>query len=489
MRAAPGPRLSTGAPAGAIAAACASPGDWLGALERRACAAPRSVAISEVGPSGRVTASVTAEQLAAHCAARAREMSGSLHAGAAVLLALPSGIDLAAWMVGALAAGLRAVLMHPRCTGAEIARAAGIAGASVVIRDGAGAGAAGLSTRLAKRAPGSVILSSSGTTGLPRLAEREAPALNADAAAVAEGLRLTPDDVVLCIPPLCHSYGVDLLLGALASGAELRVMGEYDGAGAAAQLGAGVTVLPGIPFVFESLLRMGPAGAARPRLAVSAGAPLADAVREGFRERWGVDVGQLYGATELGTVAVHRPDEPDFDPGSVGRPVGGASFLLVEVEDGGPPGRGVGELAVRAPSMLSRYLDGDVPLRDGHFLTGDLARVDSSGRAWVCGRRKLLIDVGGFKVNPLEVEAALREHPGVADCAVAPIALSETVRRVRAFIVPVDPAGPPKERELRAFLRERLSAVKVPRVFECVAALPRSPTGKLLRSRLPGAAC
>src|SRR5690606_10264226 len=116
-------------------------------------------------------------------------------------------------------------------------------------------------------------------------------------------------------------------------------------------------------------------------------------------------------------------------------------------------------------SMLTRYVDGpDVPLADGHFLTGDLGHLDDRGRLTITGRLTLLIDVGGAKVNPIEVEAALAEHPGVARCVVTPMRLSETVTRLRALYEPRTGPAAPAADELRAFLRQRLAPHKIPRV-------------------------
>jgi acyl-coenzyme A synthetase/AMP-(fatty) acid ligase len=92
-------------------------------------------------------------------------------------------------------------------------------------------------------------------------------------------------------------------------------------------------------------------------------------------------------------------------------------------------------------------------------------------------------------VNPLEVEGALREHPGVQDCAVSPLPLSDTVLRLQASLVAAEGAAEIPAAELRAFLRERLAPAKIPRVFNWVSALPRSPLGKLQRDRLPGEGC
>jgi len=163
------------------------------------------------------------------------------------------------------------------------------------------------------------------------------------------------------------------------------------------------------------------------------------------------------------------------------------SFRILDVDE---PSRilrpGVdGHLAVRAPSMLSGYVDGNLDLIDGHLATGDLARIDSSGRATITGRLKQLIDSGGFKVNPLEVESVLSEHPGVAECAVVPLELSDSIQRLAAFVVPKNPERPPADSDLRQFLRERLAPTKIPRRFDMLATLPRSPLGKLQREKLP----
>ncbi|MCX5689756.1 MAG: fatty acid--CoA ligase family protein [Planctomycetota bacterium] len=242
-----------------------------------------------------------------------------------------------------------------------------------------------------------------------------------------------------------------------------------------------------MPFIYESLARLdpGPTPLAL-RIAVSAGSPLAPRVSDDFTRRWHVQIGQLYGATELGTVSLELPASPDFDPHAIGRPLPHVSFRIVDVEDPArtlAPGQ-EGQLAVKAPSMLDGYLEDAMHLIDGHLLTGDLATLDASGRATITGRLKFLIDTGGFKVNPLEVESILLEHPLIAECAVVPMALSDTIHRPLAFIVPRDVRHAPTDAELRRFLRERLAPTKVPRSFELVASLPRSPMGKLLRDQL-----
>ena len=139
-------------------------------------------------------------------------------------------------------------------------------------------------------------------------------------------------------------------------------------------------------------------------------------------------------------------------------------------------------LAIAAASMLSGYLDGETaPLIDGHYLTGDLGVLNEHGALKITGRLKLLIEIGGRKVNPAEVEAVLCEHPAVGACVVLPMRLSETVCRLKAIVTPARPGMELPAQDLRRFARERLSGYKVPRIFEVREALPTSPSGKVLR--------
>jgi len=121
-------------------------------------------------------------------------------------------------------------------------------------------------------------------------------------------------------------------------------------------------------------------------------------------------------------------------------------------------------------------------LRDGWYHTGDLARRDEAGWYWLEGRRASRINVGGYKVTPEEVEAVLQQHPGVREAVV--VAMPERLRgeSVRAIIVPE--GAPPTPGELRDFCAARLARYKIPRRFEFRDDLPRSPLGKVLRSRL-----
>ncbi len=469
------------------------------AIERHACERPNAEAVGELdGLQRRCTYSELADLMSS----RATCLRDRVRPGQVVLAVMPSGVDYVAWFCGAIAAGVRFLPMHPQIAGPEaLAVAKRSRAVAAVIAPEMRAGSAlqhlepfplvpttpsGTTTLTLSDHTGAVVLGSSGTTGLPKLALRESPSLDADAAAVIAGMGLNAVDRVVFATPLGHSYGVDVLVATLTAGATLRVMAQCDTELIASELESSATVLPGVPFVIEALARRARRQAVGVRLVLSAGSPVSPRLRRAFSDAWGVDVGQLYGATELGTVSIDAPGMPGFDPTSVGTPLPGVSMRVVDpanplraLEDGQE-----GHLVVQAPSMLSAYLDGDVPLVDGHLLTGDLGTIDPTGRVRITGRLKMLIDVGAYKVNPLEIEEVLCTHPGVAECVVVPIVASESLQRLRAVVVLVESDRPPTPADLRRFMQERVSAIKVPRVVEIVSSLPKSPAGKVLRDRV-----
>src|SRR5690606_25385132 len=151
---------------------------------------------------------------------------------------------------------------------------------------------------------------------------------------------------------------------------------------------------------------------------------------------------------------------PAFSPASVGLAMRDVSIRIIPIDADSDEG----EVAIAAPSMFSGYVHEQPALVDGHFATGDLGRLDAHGNLSITGRTRLLIDTGGLKVNPVEVESVLASHPDVAECVVLPMAQSQTVQRLRALVVPRDPAHPPTAEFIRQFARERLAAYKVPRV-------------------------
>ena len=332
----------------------------------------------------------------------------------------------------------------------------------------------------------SLLLQSSGTTGEPKIVRRDGAALDAVSRNMVEACGFTAADHVLAAVPLSHSYGLEHgILAPVWAGSCVHIAENFDLPMVFSELrDGGITLMPGVPFMFEMLCRTECGSFPQLKKAYSAGGPLGRQTFEAFRGRFGVRLGQLYGATEVGSVTFNDPDAPGFDPGSVGVLMRGVSVRILDID---PPYVPVpsgteGQVAIAAPSMLSGYVTGEpAPLADGHFLTGDIGKLDSRGALTITGRLKLLIDVGGRKVNPAEVEAVIASHPDVGACVVVPIVADQHISRVKAIVTPARPNIEISVQDLRRFARERLSAYKVPRVFEVRPSLPISPAGKVIR--------
>ena len=212
-------------------------------------------------------------------------------------------------------------------------------------------------------------------------------------------------------------------------------------------------------------------------------------LREKMTQAW---VSNNWGMTEAGSAYCSLPpDEVERRVGSVGKPVPPVELRIVDEEGQELPAGEVGELLVSNPGQEREYF-GDQEAtastwRDGWLYTGDLARLDEDGYLYIVGRKKDVIIRGGNNIHAADVEAALLEHPAVADVAVAGVPHDVLGEDVAAWVVlsPGTDVGPA---ELRSFLTEQLSDYKVPRRYTIVAELPRNATGKVVKHELPPAA-
>ena len=309
------------------------------------------------------------------------------------------------------------------------------------------------------------------------------------AAMVAETVGFSPADGVLMGLPLGHSYGGEHgVLGPVYAGAAVHACNGLNLGMISRELASGrITVLPGVPFLFEILAKASdvPAAIGSLRQVYSAGAMLPKSVQEAFRGRFGVSIGQVYGATEVGSVTFGDGAMIAAEPLSVGYPMRGVSLGVVDpgaLDDKCTlPAGQEGEVTVSSPSMLSHLVGGQTSWKAGMpWLTGDLGRLDPRGALTLTGRLRLLIDVGGRKVNPIEVEQVIRQHPAVADCVVVAAWVSDTVARLRA-VVECRRGESVDEQAIREFVAQQLTPYKVPRLVEFWPALPRTPLGKVLR--------
>lgn len=223
------------------------------------------------------------------------------------------------------------------------------------------------------------------------------------------------------------------------------------------------------------------------------GAPVAPAVLDRFRDRFGHDIHNAYGLTETSSpshmVPAHRTTRVDPDSGacSVGLPVYGTSARVVDESGAEMPSGAVGELVISGPQVSTGYWnkpeETSESFRDGWFHTGDMALVDEEGWFYIVDRKKDMINASGFKVWPREVEDVLYNHPAVDECAVVGVPDEYRGESVKAFVT-VRADASTTEQELIDFAKEHLAAYKYPRTIELVAELPKTVTGKILRRQL-----
>jgi acyl-CoA synthetase (AMP-forming)/AMP-acid ligase II len=446
-------------------------------------------------PAGRTWTWKDLNSATAAVAARLRERAPAT----TVMLCGANEPAFVAAFLGALAAGCQVFPVSPQSPAAELQALAETAGATAVIGhrpalDALGVGRIAIDLKsvvpndssavigtAGDISTSALLLHSSGSTGRPKIVRRGAAALDAVSASISRAIGFTRDDHIYAAAPVCHSFGLEHgLLAAVWAGSCAHLCETFDAQAAMQALGSSMTIFPGVPFMFE-ILSQSRGGAGRLRRAYSAGGPLGRQAAVEFEKRFGVAVGQVYGTTEVGSATFSDPLADNFNPAGVGRAMPNVSIVIDEQS---------GEVLVRSASMFDGYLGAtpDVPpiTLEGFYRTGDVGRFDEAGNLILTGRLKLMVDVGGRKVNPLEVEGVLSDHPSVGNCVVIPLELSPGVTRLKALVTPRTAGREPSPQELRQFVKQRLAPYKVPREIEVRRELPCSPAGKVLRDQVQG---
>ncbi|MGH9055343.1 MAG: AMP-binding protein [Acidimicrobiales bacterium] len=337
-----------------------------------------------------------------------------------------------------------------------------------------------------------MIVYTSGTTGLPKGVMISAGAIAGDLDALAGAWAWDREDVLVHGLPLFHVHGLVLgVLGALRAGSPLVHTGRPAPAayaGAAAQLGG--SLFFGVPTVWSRISADSAAASAlrRARLLVSGSAGLPVPVFDRLVESAGQGPIERYGMTET-LITVSGRVREERQAGWVGRPLPGVATRLVD--DAGrplpPDGEAVGDLEVRAPTVMRGYLNlpeatAGLTTQDGWVRTGDVACIDGRGWHRIVGRRSTdLIKSGGYRIGAGEVEAALLTHPGVTEAAVVGAPDDDLGQVVVAYVV----AEGVTDKQLCDFVAGSLSVHKRPRRVELLAELPRNAMGKVQKQLLP----
>jgi long-chain acyl-CoA synthetase len=341
------------------------------------------------------------------------------------------------------------------------------------------------------------LIYTSGSTGRPKGVMMTHQSMVFASGSIAQYLRLGSDERILCVLPLAFDYGLYQLLMAMRIGGTLVL--ERSFAFPAKTLKRideeEVTVFPGVPTVFATLLGMksrAPHPSVRRITNTAAGLPptFHDGLREVFPNAL---IFRMYGLTECKRVSYLEPELLAEKPTSVGRAIPGTEALVLD-EEGRPvaPGES-GILYVRGPHVMAGYWN--LPEQTAHMLkegpvpgermlcTHDRFTVDDLGLLYFVGRTDDIIKTRAEKVSPLEVENALHAIPGINQAAVIGVPDDVLGEAIRAFVV-LDEGAELTEQEIIRACRERLENFMVPRDVILLDELPQTDTGKVRKKSL-----
>ncbi|MFD5497264.1 AMP-binding protein [Streptomyces sp. NPDC127091] len=338
---------------------------------------------------------------------------------------------------------------------------------------------------------GARVLYSGGSTGRPKAYRQPLLGIHpADApprhSHLAQALGLDQDTVFLSPAPNYHAAPFTFQLMVLGLGGTIVTLESFDGATAMRAISAhGVTHSQWVPTMLTRLLRIPDRDKLPPRpthrVAVTSGAPCPPELKDAITAWWGPMLHEYYGASEgYGHTYISATDALTHR-GSVGRGLGPTRVRVVDDQGAPVPAGEIGLVEFGQAGADAQGLPAPPKRWRG---MGDLGRLDEDGFLHLTGRSSSMIISGGVNIYPEEVEAALANHPSVADCTVFGIPDPDFGEQVKA-VVELDPRAPRVSAdELIAFCREQLASFKAPRSVDLVDRLPRLPTGKLNKTAL-----
>jgi acyl-CoA synthetase (AMP-forming)/AMP-acid ligase II len=465
-------------------------------LERICAVHERSERPAVIGEVG----SVTGRELVGKAAAAADLLVDlDVPAGQPIPALLTTNARALALLLGGAAANRPLAPLGPRQTPTELAEMVRRTGSSVLLTEAAFsdtarqvADAAGIvavtvpflpvSRRSLHPEPGptAIYLHTAGTTGFPKRVPLTDPVLDARAEILRRLIGIGPDDRYATGSPLHHIGGLGNVLVALTAGAAVICTSRFsfDWWRNLKQLDATHCLL--VPTMIEMLLSEGLLDAVPLKTLIYGASPITvDTLRNVLDVLPDVAMVSLYGQTEGSPIASLGPDDhrlaavksPDVLQ-TVGRPVSG---LRLQIDE--PDRAGIGEVFAAAAHLSAHDAD-------GWLHTGDLGVLDADGYLRLCGRRHDMVVRGGENVYPVEVENVLSAHPAVAAVSVVGVPDPRLGETLAAFIVPTDPAHPPRPEGLASFTRITLAGFKIPHYWYVVAELPLNSAGKVVRATL-----
>jgi long-chain acyl-CoA synthetase len=337
-----------------------------------------------------------------------------------------------------------------------------------------------------------VIIYTSGTSGTPKAATLTHSNIRAAAQVGRDLVGAGHDDVVVAALPLFHVFGMNVIMNTtlLARGLMTLVF-RFDPTTVLEVIQRDeATLFGGVPTMYNALLNhpnRETYDVASLRLCVSGGSSLPVDVLQRFDTAFETAILEGYGLSETTGMASFNTRDRIRKPGSIGVPVGGTEFRIVdnsdmEVAQGTP-----GEIVLRGPFVMAGYWnrpdDTAEATSNGWFHMGDIATEDSDGFFFIVDRKKDIIIRGGYNVYPREIEEVLYTHPEIAEVAVVGVPHEELGEEVGAVVV-LRPGASVTQDDVRDFASTKLAAFKYPRLVWFTDELPKGPTGKILKREI-----
>jgi fatty-acyl-CoA synthase len=336
------------------------------------------------------------------------------------------------------------------------------------------------------------VILTSGTTGTPKGAQRSSPDGLFAVMSLIDKIPYRARDTMMIAAPLFHSWGFFHFLMSLPTASTMVLRRRFDEEETLrAVQDHRADVLAVVPVMLQRILRLpdetlGAYDLSSLRITSASGSALPGELATEWMDRFGDNVYNLYGSTEVAYATVATPEDLRAAPGTAGRPPRGTVVRLFDEDGREVPQGEVGRIFVGNEMSFEGYTGGGgKEAIDGLLSSGDVGHIDEGGRLFIDGRDDEMIVSGGENVFPREVEDLLADHDGVVEVAVIGVDDAEFGQRLKAFVVTTSEAEISAE-ELKAHVKANLAAYKAPREFEFLDELPRNATGKILKRELLG---
>jgi acyl-CoA synthetase (AMP-forming)/AMP-acid ligase II len=332
------------------------------------------------------------------------------------------------------------------------------------------------------------VILTSGTTGTPKGAQRSSPDGLLAMAALIDRIPYRARDTMVIAAPLFHSWGFFHFVMSLPTASTMVLRRRFDPEETLQAVQASrAQVLAVVPVMIQRILQL-PEGTLAAydlsslRITSASGSALPGELATAWMDRFGDNVYNLYGSTEVSWATVATPEDLRAAPGTAGRPPRGTVVRLYDEAGQEVPQGEVGRIFVGNEMTFEGYTGGGGKESiDGLLSSGDVGHFDSGGRLFIDGRDDEMIVSGGENVFPREVEDLLADHGAVVEVAVIGVDDDEFGQRLKAFVVTEAEIS---EEELRSYIKANLASYKAPREIEFLDELPRNATGKILKREL-----